>query len=302
MNLHCSLAELPERVDLPFERTAYETLTRLWSAHDMPYDWNPNRLLFRNYDGLIRLKRLSQFLQLTFPAPGTAEPVTLLWGRGDDHDLVHEFARAPTIFRTDPCTLKHLNALRASVPFATAPAPGFNDYIYDLPEQVNLNGKPFARRRTYLRSLERSYNSVAFVDLDLSNHSIATQINRINDDWLQRRGPSTTTLDEQRALNRCLSGAGTNPSTRAAGLILDGTLAGFAIYDIFGVFAAAHFVKSLHQSNVVAATWHALFRSAQSAGAKTLNGGYDGGLTGLRSAKRGLIPHHYTESVLVVLS
>ena len=294
--------EFPEGTDVPFGQAAYDALTHLWAAHGMPYDWNPNRVLLRNRDGMTRVKRLGQFLQLTVTAPGTAEPVKLLWGKGDGRDLVREFATAPTVFRTDPVTLEHLDSLRDALPFAALPAPAFNDYLYDLPEQTQMKGKRFARRRNYLRSLERSFTVVERVPLDLSHRSVVAQINRVHEDWLRERDDSPTIHDEQRALQRCLSGGGSNPSMRGVGLVLDGNLVGFAIYDVIGEHAAAHFVKSALESIVVTGTWHAMFDAARCAGARILNGGYDGGLSGLRTAKRSLVPHHCRDSTLVVLN
>jgi len=277
-------------------------LTRLWAAHDMPFEWNPNRVLLRNREGLTRVKRLGQFLQLTVTAPGTADPVKLLWGNGDGRDLAREFATVPTVLRTDPVTLQHLDSLRDALPFATLPAPAFNDYLYDLPEQTRMKGKRFARRRNQLRSLERSFTVAEGVPLDLSHRSVVAQINRIHEGWLRERDNSPSIQDEQRALQCCLSGGGNNPSMHGVGLVLDDSLVGFAIYDVIGEHAAAHFVKSALESSVVAGTWHAMFDAALYAGARILNGGYDGGLIGLRTAKRNLVPHHCRDSTLVVLN
>jgi hypothetical protein len=293
---HGALAELPEATEQAMDDAALGVVRAQWRDLSLGYDWNPLRIAWRGSQRRYRITRFGSFLVLQCPGSEDGTFSTLLGGRGSGDDLATAMA-GHTMLRADPATAEH--ALDIGTGVAVFSARGFDEYLYDLPEQLALQGKRFGRRRTYLRSLERDAGSVELTDLDLESAHDASAVAWLYDSWSDVHGSEASVEDERAALQVLLDGGGRE--VRAAGLRIDGNLAGFGVYDLLadGV-ATAHFVKARRSSAETAATWQAVFASAHRAGASTLNGGYDGGLKGLRAAKSGLRPQKMREALFVV--
>lgn len=294
---HGALALLPEATERTVDDTALGVVRALWRDLPLGYDWDPLRIAWRAAKRRYRITRFGGFLVLQCPGAEEGTFSTLLWGRGACGDLAAAMAGHPML-RADLATAQH--AVDVGTGVAAFPARGFDEYLYDLEEQLALRGKRFGRRRTYLHSLERDAGSVELTDLDLDSARDASAVARLYDAWTEKHGSEASVEDERAALQVLLDGGGRE--AMVAGLRVDGELAGFGVYDVLadGV-ATAHFLKARRSSAETAATWQAVFASAHRAGASSLNGGYDGGLEGLRTAKSGLRPQTMREAFFVVV-
>lgn len=166
----------------------------------------------------------------------------------------------------------------------------WDDYIYDLAEQVSLKGSQFARRRTYLRGLQRRL-SERFSHLDLTSSDQAGAVLELARTWQHHRGGDST-FRELVAIERALVGSSEH-GIRGIGLWADGRgyLESFALYAVHGEWAQALFVKArTRSSDLYAGAWQNLFEASHEAGAEFLNGEYDAGLDGLKHFKRALRP------------
>ncbi|WP_248580878.1 phosphatidylglycerol lysyltransferase domain-containing protein [Nocardioides sp. InS609-2] len=227
---------------------------------------------------------------MTYPSPISSGSVSLLWGRGTPADLDDLTALGIAPFRADADTGAHVESLRHPAPFTCIPNRDFDDYVYNLDEQLGLNGRRFRHRRRCLSALERDYASVEAVPLVLGAAETNAEVWRMYDDWATGREDSATIAAERRGLARVLE-RGADAGLRCLGLDVDGSLRGFAVYDVFGERSTGHFMKAEHDSDITAGTMQALFAAAHEAGATTMNIGYDGGLANLRRAKDQLKPH-----------
>lgn len=275
---------------------AYELLANIWSRLHLPYDWNPNCVWFRSGTGDFAVRRVGGFLVQTFPAPIPPGAVSLLWGRGTKSDVDHLLEHRDLLYRSDAETQAHLDSIDHGAPFDSIPSRDFDDYIYALADQITLEGKKFSRRRTYLRSLDRDYGSAEVVAVDLTSDHAKADLRRVYDRWASWHKQSPTIAAERRALVRSLE-CGSALGLRCVGLEVEGSLRGFATYDVFGKMSTAHIVKSDRDSAISAGVWQGLFAAAHEAGATRMNCGYDGGLQGLRHAKQGLKPEKMLSTV-----
>lgn len=289
------LADVPEGPLCPGEG-ARELLTRLWTSTEMSYDWNPSCAMYRDGTGDHVLVRLGGFLVLTFPSPISTGTVSLLWGRGTTADLDALADLDIASFRTDVGTAAHVEQLDHATTLAGIPRRDFDDYLYDLAEQVALDGRRFRHRRRCLSALERDYTTVASVALDLAEPGTRAEVWRIYDRWAAERDDGPTIDAERRGLARSLDD-GTGIGMRGVGFEVDGTLRGFAVFDVLGTTSTGHFMKADRDSDIMAGTMHALFTAAHDQGATMMNIGYDGGLAGLRASKELLKPHRMLPSV-----
>lgn len=287
---------LPDATEQALDAGALGIIRMLWRNQPLGYDWAPLRIAWRDGHCRYRIARFGDFLVLRCPGAEKGTYSTLLWGRGSSDDLARVMVQYP-LLRADLPTSEH--AARLGTDIVTFPASNFDEYLYDLPEQLALQGKRFGRRRTYLRSLERDSRSLELTDLDLDSEADVSAIAGLFDEWATEHGSEASVEDERVALQTLL--AGERHEARVAGLRVDGELAGFGVYDLLATgVATAHFLKARRSSAETAATWQAVFSSAHRAGASTLNGGYDGGRDGLRTAKTGLRPHMMREAFFVV--
>lgn len=290
------LTVLPEHRPLGPGERVQSLLTALWTRYEMPYDWNPHCAWYRGGSGELELVRVGGFLVLTYPSPISAGSVSLLWGRGSASDLDALAALDIASFRADVATGAHVEALRDPPPLTAIPFRDFDDYLYDLDEQLALDGRRFRHRRRCLAGLERDYGEVGAVPLELTSRETAEQVWRLYDRWADGREESLTIEAERRSLARALD-LGAGAGLRCVGLEADGTLRGFAVYDVLGERSTGHFMKADRDSDLTAGTMHALFAAAHDAGATEMNCGYDGGLTNLRQAKDQLKPHRMAPMV-----
>lgn len=290
------LSEFPEGRPLGPGDGTHELLTRLWTSTELPYDWNPSRAWYRNGAGVHELLRLGGFLVLTFPSPISTGVVSLLWGRGTtaDSDALADLDIAS--FRSDVETATHIEQLNHATTLAGIPSRDFDDYLYDLGEQVALDGRRFRHRRRCLSALERDYTTASSVPLDLAEPDAWVEVWRIYDRWAAERVPGPTIDAERRGLARSLDG-GDGIGMRGVGFEVDGTLRGFAVFDVLGTTSTGHFMKADRDSDIMAGTMHALFTAAHDQGATVMNIGYDGGLAGLRASKELLKPHRMLPTV-----
>ncbi len=291
---------IPEGVDIAVGSAIIELLEPVWRGGRLPYEWNPCRIAMRNRGEGYRLSRFGGFLVLSYPAPEDAGFATLLWGEGESEDLRAAMA-GRLLVRVGSRTADHVLTTAYGTELAAFPARNFDEYLYDLDAQVGLSGSRFARRRTYLRALERSATTVEFVDLDLSSTADLAEVGRLYSGWMTGRDATASIVDERAALATLLEGDIPHRAIGLAGLRVDGELAGFAAYDVLAPdVATAHFIKSRSGGAETAATWQSFFASARRRGATTANGGYDGGVGGLREAKLGLRPSSMSEMFFLI--
>lgn len=283
------ISGFPERRPVGPGEVAHALLTAVWTCHELSYDWNPNCAWYRGGTGEFEVVRVGGFLVMTYPSPISSGSVSLLWGRGITADLDGLLALDIESFRTDVDTGAHVESLRDPAPLTSIPNRDFDDYVYDLDEQLGLSGRRFRHRRRCLSALERRFTSVAAVHLDLGSPETRSQVWRMYDEWAAGRGESATIAAERRGLARVLE-EGADAGLRCVGLDVEGSLRGFAVYDVFGDRATGHFMKAERDSDITAGTMHALFTAAHDIGARTMNIGYDGGLANLRRAKAQLKP------------
>lgn len=298
--MHAALEAIPDRTELRLDGHVLGVVASWWRNFPLSYDWNPQRIRLRDHQQRYRITRFGGFAVLTCPGPGDGASASLLWGRGSREDLSAALT-GRTLLRTDRETAENATSVGTGLRVAAFPTPNFNEYLYGLTEQNELQGKRFARRRTYLRALERAARRVDFAELNLGAADDAQAVLDVYSRWEDTHVGADSVNDERTALECLLTGAATGETTYAVGLRVDDELAGFAIYDVLAAgVATAHFVKARRNSAEVAATWQALFTAAYHAGASLLNGGYDGGLQGLRAAKKGLRPRAMRDAFLVV--
>ncbi|MEV6412966.1 phosphatidylglycerol lysyltransferase domain-containing protein [Kribbella sp. NPDC051718] len=290
------LSGFPEGRPVGSGALAQALLTALWTRHELPYDWNPNYAWYRGGTGEFVLVRFGGFLVMTYPSPISSGSVSLLWGRGVRADLDDLAALDIASFRADAGTGAHVESLRHPAALTPIPNRDFDDYIYDLDEQLRLSGGRFRHRRRCLSALKRDYASVEAVPLDLASAETTAQVWRMYDAWAAGREESATIEAERRGLARALE-RGADAGLRCVGLDVEGSLRGFAVYDVFGDKSTGHFMKAEHDSDITAGTMHALFAAAHDAGATTINIGYDGGLANLRRAKDQLKPQRMARMV-----
>lgn len=264
----------------------FDTLRELGERNCLPYEWNAVGLWARD-DGRTSLDRAGTFRELRFPSDDGLRLVSTVRGEGHPSDLLKLLQRVDALERITPRNLVLADEPEVLLRVSDS---RYADYIYDLGEQVALEGKRFARRRTYLRSLARREACYDEVDLDLSEAITQASIRDVNTRWVNERDPDPLIAVESAALNRLLEASGALPVT-ARGITCNDDLVAFGIFDVNGRFATAHFVKSTRDSAVTASMWHAIFRAAFEFGAQTMNAGYDGGAAGLRFAKSNLVPH-----------
>ena len=297
-----ALTQIPQGVELPMGPSTMSVIESLWHSFPLSYDWNPQRIALRDQRRMYRLQRFGGFAVLRCPAADGASSISLLWGRGGREDLFAAMT-GRAILRADRDTADHAVSIGAEWGVTTFPARNFDEYLYDLTEQTELLGKQFGRRRTYLRALERSAGSIEFAQLDLNSAEDVRAVLKVQANWESRHDREASVSDERKSLDSLLDGGAAMATTQASGLRIEGELVGFAVYDLLTEsVATAHFVKAPSGSAEVAGTWQALFISAHRAGATLVNGGYDGGLQGLRSAKSGLRPHEMREAFFVLMS
>jgi hypothetical protein len=210
-------------------------------------------------------------------------------GPGGAEDLVAYLQHGWRHFRLDESTVTHISSHPSVNQWRALPDDRFDNYLYDLGEQVSLLGRRFARRRTYLRAAARHGGELNCKPISLSDPKVVRQIRLVQHEWSEGRIASATVRAEDDALEACLRGCSV-PNLRGVGVYMDDSLAAFAVYEIVGQQAIAYFVKGRRDGVVYASIWQSLFEDAYAAGAYTLNGGYHGGLAGLRMAKQGLRP------------
>lgn len=293
-----ALGSMPQAVELPLDGAALGGIETVWRELSPLYDWNPSRIVLRDARR-YRLARFGGFVVLSCPSALAATSALLLCGRGDAADLRSAMRDRP-LLRSDRQTAEHALSVGAEAGVVAVHARHFDEYWYDLAEQHAMCGNKFSRRRTYLRALERS-GAMRFEKLSLACTADVDEIRHVTAQWQDRQAQAPTVDDERAALERLLSGSMPLDDMHVAGLRVNDELAGFAIYDtITDDAATAHFVKARRNSAEIAGTWQALFDSAYRAGARVLNGGYDGGLEGLRRAKSGLRPHSIRQAFFVL--
>lgn len=281
-----ALARIPEGQPLALRTHVLNDLDSLCSTVTPPYDWNPNRLM-AVADSTSVLHRSGRLLLLRLVSrQGSATPINLMWGRGDPAPFRPIVSDNPLV-RCDRDTWRRLQVRFPRSP--TRESRDLAEYVYDLADQVALVGRRYARRRTYLRAA----NDTWVARLDLHHRPTVDDVMTLSEAWYEQRRPlSQTMVLEQAALATSLGGASRfGHSLKGVGVFNDSRMVGFAIYDVHGSRAFAHFVKAAPVSAIFARLWHALFEQALKDGAGSLNGGYDGGLTNLRRAKLNLVPH-----------
>lgn len=238
-------------------------------------------------DGRTSLQRAGTFTELRFPSDDGSRLLLTVLGEGHPSVLLELLERVDAIERVVPESLVLTEEpdliLRVS-------DRRYADYVYELGEQLALEGRRFARRRTYLRSLASRGSRYDEVDLDLSEAIAQASIRDVNARWVNEREPDPLIAAESAALTRLLETAGVLPVT-ARGITCNDDLVAFGIFDVNGSVATAHFVKSARDSAVTACAWQSMFKAAFEMGARTMNAGYDGGVPGLRMAKSNLVPH-----------
>ena len=161
------------------------------------------------------------------------------------------------------------------------------DYIYNLSEMVNMEGRIYLKRRNMLRMFEKSYAETIMI-LDITKAKAQEEIVALCDDWTQKKKMENKQYDENEliAIKRCFTLAETE-NLFCLGVYIDNRLVGFSIieilpndYCIFHYEKTDHTFKGITEFIKVNIAKHLL-----SKGIKFMNAEQDLGIEGLRRTK-----------------
>lgn len=260
------------------------------SAGD-PYDWQANVALFAGASD-ESLSRIGDAHVLQLPGTSQRHSAPALSIRGADlagsiRDT--SFFDISTVFqRVDLATCDAIKRAVGAEHLDVFEDRRFFDYIYSINEQVALDGTRFSRRRTYLRACEKD-NDLRSGPLNLSDERHVAAVHRVSTAWRATRPPGQSIDHETTAIGRCLTRELSHLS-RGVGVWRGPELIGYGIYSFSGFNSVCHFAKSERSGPASALLWQTIFTDAQQRGVRSMNCGYDGGLSGLRAAKLNLKP------------
>ncbi|MGZ0150529.1 hypothetical protein ACXJJ3_25950 [Kribbella sp. WER1] len=116
---------------------------------------------------------------MTYPSPLRRSWASLPWGRGVRADLENLATLNIASFRAGAATGAHVEPLRHPTALTPIPNRDFDDYVYDLDEQLRLSGRRFRRRRRCLSALKADHTSVEAAPLNLVSAETAIRVWRM---------------------------------------------------------------------------------------------------------------------------
>ena len=222
-----------------------------YTSQFLPYsDFNFTSLWTWDTKGERMISILNGNLVIRFTDYGTCEPFFSFLGVNDPENTVRKLidfsnkSGLPSILRFIPeeavtCIQKSgLNIVEDEDNF---------DYIYSIPELVNLKGIKFKAKRHSATKFIKEYPGAYFEIVDLNNNEVSKQIILVLECWNNKKNAGEIKAEfkqEEIAINKLLQSSA-NHKLIASCIYLRGSMIGFSIDEILPLgYAMSHFFKA----------------------------------------------------------
>lgn len=296
---HAPIASYPAFTKLDLSHKDY--VTRLYSQFEPYSDFNFLSLFSWNIDGSTELSVLNDNLVIKLPDYLDGTPVVSILGKTNLDESISELAGSGFACKLIPETV--VARLKNPSGFGIVEDEDNFDYIYDLKEQVELEGKKFSGKRKKIRSFTKKYGDTVHIrEFSIQRNDKKThELISVFESWaIHREKDHEEIKNEREAIIKFLEHSHYF-NINCYEILIDGKIVGFSVNEILhNGYANCHFQKSLLRFEYMDIFFtNYVAKQLLEKGCRNINWEQDLGIPGLRHLKRSYHPVKYLKKYAI---
>ena len=261
-------------------------------------DFNFTSMLCWDFNKNAALSTIGKNLVIKIPDYLTGEDVYSILGEDNIDESIKKLLLTTPELKLVPELV--VENLRKDKDFIVLEDPDNFDYIYYIPEILNLVGKSNKKQRNKLNQFSARYNGFVVKHISTSQDIIHKKYLNIFDNWKTRKTDDIEQANERRAIGILLDNIA-NLDVIITEIQIDKVVVGFSINEkLDDKNAICHFQKYLaNYSNIDTALTFFSSNKLLEEGCKYVNWEQDLGLKGLKRNKNEYKPHKFLKKYTI---